>query len=626
MSRARHHPLPTPRRDFLRHSLGWALAVAPLPLFATTPEEIAHLTELETRMRGLDDLGKLAHATGHQADTLAVYADVVRDTWAETLRLQAQINPAIDAARTALTQLDTELQAGDLALQAQMRAAADSRTAAIQLASSANDPLGQTATAADTAFTRRRQADAALAAQQNRIGAAANAGAGALRNLRELIAQTLASAKRVNANSQQMRSHLASLREASASTIEAARKARSAGWFTHTTTAPDLPDGQAIARLCSALGTPPAAGEPPANGITQLFEHSNNSAAAAAALAREEDAASVRQLMAEQCSADACATLRAEQAERLPDLEQAQTALTALQARLTALRQQLPATLDAPQAQMVALRNWLAGITPLVSPALDEASGATSRVRAVTTPLAASADAAFREARAAWIDAYRAAYGSPPPEPAMAEEFPSTAAAPPPPRPTAAHIQLRSHAYEWVSTLDGERRGFGAYTYVLLRSGRDLDSPSVARRYTLLLDLLEGELPEAASISDKQAANVNLFCIPTRPADAAPSHTSRPPYGAALACQWLLNAQHGLLTRKEILVRLIRSPAPSSLPFPPDWPTPPLAPRCSSPTSTTTPTPPFATWSPSTCRGSSTPSRLNRPAGHRRFSRRWRSP
>lgn len=150
----------------------------------------------------------------------------------------------------------------------------------------------------------------------------------------------------------------------------------------------------------------------------------------------------------------------------------------------------------------------------------------------------------------------------------MAEEFPSSAAAPPPPRPTAAHIQLRSHAYEWVSTLDGERRGFGAYTYVLLRSGRDLDSPSVARRYTLLLDLLEGELPEAASISDKQAANVNLFCIPTRPADAAPSHTSRPHYGAALACQWLLNAQHGLLTRKEILVRLIRSPGPFLLTLP----------------------------------------------------------
>ena len=556
------------RRAFVLRGLAFSLLGTPLAAFAATPEEVARLAQAAARMKALEDLRARAREADRQADGVAARAISLREIWDGIIDLHTRIDPAIVAARKVLQQLGTELDAGNAALREQVDAAIESRRAATRLAEEGGERLSTAAAGAEAAFARRRQAESRLQAQQRRIGTAANATADALGKVRGLISRTTYETSRLDADSKALRQAFAAMRDETRQSVEAARQARSAGWFGYVVASPALPDGEALDHLRIAIEIPLPDDEMPADGIASIFERANDSAAQAAAVAREKDAASVRQLMLAQCVGDSCAALHAEEVERKPDLDLAQAGLDGLQKRLAALRQTLPTLPDAPQTWAIEMRSWLDRVAPTLAPALDEAGLGSRGAAAFAAPLAAAAGTAYAQARADWLDAYRLAYGTTPPQPVTTIEYSaaSTAAAA---APTAAAIRvLRSHAYERVSTLDGEQRGFGAYSYVLLRSGNDLDAEPVARRYKLLIDLLEAELPEGSTIPTKVTKQVNLFCIPTPASGSGPGKAGRPRYGAALAGQWLLNAQHGLLTRKEILTRLIRSPGPFLLTLP----------------------------------------------------------
>lgn len=100
---------------------------------------------------------------------------------------------------------------------------------------------------------------------------------------------------------------------------------------------------------------------------------------------------------------------------------------------------------------------------------------------------------------------------------------------PPPAMANGHEPPIRHHAYDLLLQIDGERPGYGLYTYVLFGRKVGADAPSlphdVAQRYQALLEAIEsststaGDL-EAAFIPKEET---NLFNIPAKSADARPA-------------------------------------------------------------------------------------------------------
>lgn len=100
----------------------------------------------------------------------------------------------------------------------------------------------------------------------------------------------------------------------------------------------------------------------------------------------------------------------------------------------------------------------------------------------------------------------------------------------PPPAMANGHEPppIRHHAYELLLQIDGERPGYGLYTYVLFGRKVGANAPPLpqedARRYQALLEAIESSTGAAA---DLEAALIpkeetNLFNIPAKSAAARP--------------------------------------------------------------------------------------------------------
>jgi len=135
-------------------------------------------------------------------------------------------------------------------------------------------------------------------------------------------------------------------------------------------------------------------------------------------------------------------------------------------------------------------------------------------------------------------------------------------------RPVILMLQVvdsPGHAYDFFDAWDKEREGYGAYTYVVLRSASDLRTPAVQRRHERLLEIVQHQT-DARDVSSSEAPSLNLFCIPVQ----ATRERDRPDlgYGAALANQIKLRMQCGLFTRPELRQRLTGSAGPFLLTVP----------------------------------------------------------
>lgn len=201
----------------------------------------------------------------------------------------------------------------------------------------------------------------------------------------------------------------------------------------------------------------------------------------------------------------------------------------------------------------------------LVRPANDEALRQGRQLSAEVESLLPAVKRAQRDAVAEWEKAYAIVHGTPPPaEPRTTPALSPPGMAPPSAPPPAPPV-LRGHAYDFFDAWNTEREGYGAYTYILLRSSEDLRSPAVLSRYEHLLRVVQRQT-DARDVPQNAARALNLFCIPVQ----ASRERSKPilAYSSALGCQIKLRMQVGLFTRPELRTRLTGSPGPFLLTLP----------------------------------------------------------
>ncbi len=107
-----------------------------------------------------------------------------------------------------------------------------------------------------------------------------------------------------------------------------------------------------------------------------------------------------------------------------------------------------------------------------------------------------------------------------PREPPAAERPPVSAAPEPSPRPTRGEEPAVSrHAWDFLTDMDGEKEGFGMYTYVLF--SRNVDRPGLAseveERYKKILAAIAGttlNLPELGELETREKKTTNILYIP----------------------------------------------------------------------------------------------------------------
>ena len=85
-------------------------------------------------------------------------------------------------------------------------------------------------------------------------------------------------------------------------------------------------------------------------------------------------------------------------------------------------------------------------------------------------------------------------------------------------------VDLRGHAYDFFDTWNGEREGYGAYTYVLLRSAADLEQRYVRRRYEELLSVIQTQ-SDARDIRPKRRSRLAFSASRSSPRVSAVTPT-----------------------------------------------------------------------------------------------------
>ncbi len=141
------------------------------------------------------------------------------------------------------------------------------------------------------------------------------------------------------------------------------------------------------------------------------------------------------------------------------------------------------------------------------------------------------------------------------------------AAAPPLAGSSAAPL-LRDHAYDALTEWNGERAGFGAYTYVVLGRGADRLSPEVARRLDRVVAVLKRGARDAAQVSAEEAPNINLVCIPTLKAMLGNAGSPAQSYHDDLGKQLLARSPGNLFARRELVMRMQASQGPILITLP----------------------------------------------------------
>lgn len=533
------------------------------------------LQQAESRMNGLDAFRQRAHQVGSAAQVLGQAGKDAGSAWQRAQKADAEAGAAIQRADDCLPRLRKELSGGSAVMQLFEQAVAQSQQAVEAVAGAPPERLARVAADSDAAFRRRGAAERALADRQRRVDLQARDCISFVAAADEAVSLAFDRAHQFRKLSRALPGQLQRLRHDWSAATAAQHVLVQAQWLAIRAEPVGLPAGERIGQLERSLATPPVRGPAADLGpLRALGNADSNLQRIATKLTRLEDAATYIDAVvgpqANTCKGEPCRSFIGERRDLGRRIGDTRAALNAAQARWIDATVSLDTLMPPLQAALQGNAAALQPAAATLGPALDEAAAASRDGVAAGKALENVANTAYVQARREWEAAYRLAYGKPPPAPEL-EKMSTMAVMSSASNTTAKPKQpeLRSHAYELFAEWDGEPRGFGTYTYVLIRSAGDLKSPGVRRRFRRLLDTLL-TLPRAPQVRPNEAAHVNLFCIPSKTdnADDANADVLIAAYESALGQQIKLRAQNGLLTRKEISRRLIDSPGPFLITLP----------------------------------------------------------
>jgi tetratricopeptide (TPR) repeat protein len=553
-------------------------AAADKPLKVPSPSLVRQTQEIQSTVASLDDLRSRSVRLRSQANQLVQSGTQTEAAWQRYLGDQQKTVAALRRAEECLPSLQKSMDAIEGHTDALRQAIEASHEAVRQLAGTDASALAAAAAQSNQAFARRTAAEQAFEDLQS--------------HLRKLSFECANRVRRAqwDLRNEQTRA-LDAVDQARALVLQhqALLAAGQASLEQFTQVAQQLPPGLALAPLpawtaqhpaqvralgqaLSALGWTDRSSQSRLTASGPLTPSRLNLARLFSELARLEDATAYIDLNSASPAADctpSCVDFSAERRDlALRTIEARQHLTRAIadwQQAAPALASQLPPIASVRQGTATAMES----VGALVHPAVEESTRTGPTLEKFAGQLLALAEAAHEQARSRWQAAHLAAYGS----------LPATEVVPAPTPPAAVTLGnngaamaamqggLRSHAYDLFREFDGEIQGFGAYTYVLVRSAADLEEPSVKIRFQRLLTTLQ-KLPRATLVPRDQARQVNVFCIPVTPYGDQASPSRAVPYSSELGHQIKLRAQNGLLTQQAVHHRLTTSPGPFLLTLP----------------------------------------------------------
>jgi hypothetical protein len=529
----------------------------------------AAVVQAETRLRQLEQLDRKTRQVNRQADSFEASGRYMFGELQAARDKDSAARDSLQRVTDCLQRLQDRLGAGEASIETQSQSVTQSQLAVKAVAQAASGTLAEDTGKADLAFARRASAERQLAdvqaGIQREIEACQNA-AGVANHQGGAFAQA---ARNIAAQAQSMPSQLQTLQAELNTTLLDSRSASDRQWLNFRAPAPALPDSDNLVQLAQAVSKSPPASitEIDISVLQTLGRAWADYLRDANKLARLEDAAAYLDLMltgADEC-AD-CPSFAAERSELAGRIENLRQALLAARPQRQAQPAQFTAMLAPASDALLRNRQWLATMETPVAAAGEQASRIAGSVKNTSQALQQELKPAISAAQLNWENSHRLAYGVSPPDRSMAA---MARPSPAPPSMGSAGLTpaLVSHAYELFTDWNKERAGFGAYTYVLLRSASDLQQTEVLKRYKALLEVL-GREQEASKIAAAEAQGVNLFCIPSKAPGTLPANGAAGNYADDLGHQLLLRAQSGLLTRPEVRKRLLKSAGPFLITLP----------------------------------------------------------
>jgi hypothetical protein len=554
-------------------------AAANEPVKAPSPSLVRQMQELQSTVASLDDLRSRSTRLRSQASQLVQRGTQTEAAWQRYLGDQQKTVATLQRAEECPPLLQKSLDAVEGRTDALSQAIEASHLAVRQLASTDTSALASAAAQSNQAFARRTAAEQGfeeLHTHLRKLGfECANRVRRAQWDLRNEQTLALGAVDQARALVLQHQDLVA---------------AGQASLEQFTQVAQQLPPGLALAPLpawtaqpparvraldqaVSALGWPDRSSQSRLMASGPLTPSRLNLARLFSELARLEDATAYIDLNsaspAADCAPSACVDFSAERRElALRTIDVRQRLIRAIadwQQTAPALASQLAPIASVRQGTATAMEP----VGALVHPAVEESTQTAQALEKVADQLLALAEAAYAQAKSRWQAAHLAAYGSLPAPEVVPSPVPPDAVGLSNQGAAMAAMQgnIRSHAYDLFREFDGEIQGFGAYTYVLVRSAADLEKPSVKIRFQRLLTTLQ-KLPRATLVPREQARQVNVFCIPVTPYGDQASPSRAVPYSSELGHQIKLRAQNGLLTQQAVHHRLTTSPGPFLLTLP----------------------------------------------------------
>ena len=542
--------------------LGAAFA-APKAVSAAAAERA--LQRAEARLRGLEQLQQQANQVRLQSEILDQAAKRMGRDLERALQDDSAARVAIQKVADCLPRLGTQIEASGPAIEALERSVVQSHRAVQAVARASADGLAQEARGADGAFELRAAAERQLIDAKRGLNAEKAACQQAVDAATSRMRSALTTTQNLGQQARAMPAHLQYLHDDLGAAVEASHAATDRQWLRYRAPRGAVLAGDRLAQLDQAAAgapPPPRAAAIDAAPLRMLGDAGSDFERLAAALSRMEDAAAYLDLMDEEatreCGGDGCPSFAAERRDLAGRMQQARAELAAARRRIAQTPAALQGMLEPARATMLANTLWLQAIEPAVAPAIAQSALVATQAQAAAAELQRAVDPALAQARRDWEAAYALARGGPPPRPAPSAAYMSA-----PERAAVASMRpdLAGHAYEFFAAWNTEREGFGAYTYVLLRSAADLQRPDVQRRYAQLLTVVRRER-EASRVSAAEARNVNLFCIPGTASATGRVDALDSVYADDLGRQLLFRAQSGLLTRPEIKKLLVKSAGP----------------------------------------------------------------
>jgi hypothetical protein len=557
--------------------LGIGFTVGAATQTTVDPATLSALREAEIRMDQLAGLERQAKQTREKAQSFGGDGEAAASAWENYRQADEKAHAVIQRGTDCLSGLKIELSASETAIATLERLLARSHSAVKTVAQASADELALAARTADVAFRQRSESEQALASQQRRLKDGALECASLTSEANRSASEAKRSAQRFVQQAETLPSQLQTLRTHWLATTRAFSAAKGAKLLNHRAPRLVLPEGEHIRRLeqaLSSLNIPMRRPIADPNVPRAFGQEAENLERSFTDLARLEDAATYIDLVAgpeaDPCQGDACLSFAVERRELAQRRSDALKTYAETRRGMADLAASLDGLLQPLHDSLRVNARALTPVAAALGPAVYEVVTASRTVQEAAESLQREANTGYRQARREWEAAYRLAYGHAPVE--LADSTSTR-------RPVEAsgargaamgkrRPNVRSHAYELFNTWDAEPKRFGAYTYVLLRSGSDLETPAVSRRFHQLLSTLK-KLPEARLVAPEQAQHVNVFCIPGSPVAGTEGRPSEEVvYASDLGQQIKLRAQNGLLTRKEVSQRLTSSAGPFLITLP----------------------------------------------------------